>query len=331
MKKLLTTFLVLTSIVLLSACKPTTGNDDNVIYVTVYPMEYLVSEIGGDTVTVKRVPGSSTHSESIDWSAKEIIDMIGADIIFYVDGGVDTYIPNNEETVFNDGDVELINVSDYVTYNQVCYTHDHDHSEEEHEGEDHTEEPLVDPISTCEANMLSDDPHFWLDPVKMLKAAEMVKDKLIVQYPENSEVYENNFTVLEAALEKLQEDYQAMADVATKPIITTSMLFTYWHERYDIEILSLSTDVHTTETIPSDIIEFVEEAEYHELNYICFEKNANSPAGDQVLEQLQLSNPDAARADLHGLGNLTNEEIEDGETYLTIMYQNLEVLNKATK
>lgn len=319
MKKTLLLILSIMFLMTLSACK-SSENDENIIYVTVYPMQYLVEQIAGDSVTVKRVPGSTVHSDSIDWSAKEIIDMINADLLFYVNAGVDSYIPDNSDSTFSDGQVSLVDVSQSVSYNKVCYSHEHTHLE-----------PDDNPILDCDDNALSDDPHFWLDPVRMLQAAELVKDKLIVAYPENSELYENNFIVLEAALEKLNDDYQEMADDAIKPIITTAMLFTYWHARYDIEIMSIVTSPHSSESIPSDLIEFVNEAQYHFIHHILFEKNTNSPAGEQVLEALQEVDDQAIALYLHGLGNLTNEEIDNGLNYMSIMYNNLEVLKTATK
>lgn len=316
--------LLLSFTIFLSSCSNGEQVDQNVVYVTTYPVQYLVEEIAGDTVIVKRVPGSTIHSESIDWGAKEIIDMLDSDLLFYVNGGLDTYIPNNADTTFEDGNVELVDISKAVTYNQVCYTHVHDHDDDE----SHTEEEIVD---SCDENMVSDDPHFWLDPVRMKEAASLVKDKLIATFPENQEQYNNAYTVLNASLEKLDDDYQKMADEAIKPIITTVMLFTYWHERYDLEILSITNSAHSSESDPGDIIELKEEALYHFIHYIMFEKNANSPAGEQVLTQLQLEDETASALYLHGLGNITEEEVNSGKTYLTIMYENLEALKTATK
>jgi zinc transport system substrate-binding protein len=321
LKKIFLVVLIAFTTVLLAGCEKTVVEDENVVYVTVYPMQFLLEHIGGDVITVKRVPGSTAHSESIEWSGPEIIDMLEADYIFYVGAGVDNYIPNNEDNVFGEGNVELINISEYVTYNQVCYSHTHDDEEE----------PLVDPVTTCDENQLSDDPHFWLDPVRMLIAAELMRDKLTIMYPDKAEVFQNNFVLVEALLEKLDQDFQEMADAATKPIITSSMLFTYFHDRYEIEILSLTTDVHTSETIPGDIIEFVEEALLHEIHYIIFEANAYSPSGEQLLTQLLIQDPTAQAAEMYGLGNLTTEEIESGANYISLMYENLAVLEEATK
>jgi len=319
MKKIILIILSIMLFTTLTACKDD-DTDENVVYVTVYPMQYLVEQIAGDTVKVKRVPGSTVHSTSISWTPKETIDMINSDLLFFVGAGVDDYIPENEDNVFSDGDVLLIDVSQHVSYNQVCFSHDHTHLV-----------PDVDPVAECDENSLADDPHFWLDPVRMLQAAELVKDKLIVAYPDNSETYENNFTIITKLLEKLHDDFLLMETAATKPIITTVMLFTYWFDQYNIEILSLTSSDHSTEIIPDDIIDFVNEAIFHDIHYILFEKDSNSPAGDAVVDQLLSLDFDANKLYLHGLGNLTDDDINSGSTYISIMYNNLEVLNTATK
>lgn len=300
----------------LSACKNDDDDNENVIYVTVYPMEYLVNVIAGDTVTVKRIPGSTTHGDYVEWSAKEIIDIKKSDILFYINGGADDFIPNSSET-FEGGNVELIDISQHIDYNMVCYSHVHEDEE--------TSEKI------CDDTTLTEDPHFWLDPVRMIEAAEYVKDKLIATYPENSVMIKNNYTTLYAALTQLNSDYELMAESAVKPIITTVMLFTYWSERYDLEILSVTTNAHSTSSTIDDMQDLLNHAEEENIVFILFEKNANSPAGTTVLEELKQTVPTASALFLHGCGNITPDEEADGETYLTLMYENLEVLKLATK
>lgn len=319
MKKIILFFVAFMLILGLTACKGTDTDDTPVIYVTVYPMEFLVSEIAGDQVTVKHVPGTTSHGDSIDWSAKDIIDISEADLLFFIHAGADNYIPNNID-VFADGEVELVDMSQHITYNLVCYQHSHE--EEEHE------DVMLD---ECDDASLNEDPHFWLDPVLMADAALFVKDKLIATFPDNEELFNNNYTVLSSALEKLDQDYQEMADEAMKPIITTVMLFSYWHARYDIEIMSITSDAHSSESNPGDLIELLNHAVEEEIMYVLFEANANSPAGTQLLSDLQSQLPGATGADLYGLGKLTEEEYSAGATYLTLMYENLAVLENATK
>ncbi len=317
MKKILLLTALFVSVLSLSACKEPTNSDTPTVYITVYPMRFLIEEIAGDTVTVMQVPGVTSHTNSVDWSAKEIIDMIESDLLFYIHGGADDYIPNNAD-LFTSGDVELIDMSQHIDYNLVCYTHTH-------------EEETQEIQETCDDAMLSEDPHFWLDPVRMAEAALFVKDKLIATYPENEALYNNNYTVLSSSLDKLHLDYQEMADEATKPIITTVMLFTYWHVRYDIEIMSITSDAHSTESNPGDLIDVLNFATTNSIQHIMFEYNANSPAGDQLLSDLQTSTPEASALYLYGLGQITDEEKSNGSTYLTLMYENLTALETATK
>ena len=67
------------------------------------------------------------------------------------------------------------------------------------------------------------------------------------------------------------------------------------------------------------------------VHFVLFEKNTNSPAGDGVLDELLKLDETASAAYLHGLGNLTTIELETGLNYMSIMYENLDILKLATK
>lgn len=316
MKKVLLLLVTTLFVFALGAC----GNNDdpnNLVYVTVYPMQFLVEEIAGDLVTVRRVPGSTAHSESIDWTGKEIISMLNSDLLFYINAGLDTYMENTKESTFKDGNVNIVDISTYIEYNQVCFSHEHIEGEED--------------LDVCDESQLSDDPHFWLDPYRMTQAAEMIRDILILTYPEHSETFNTNHSALYADLNTLNADYEAMSLLATKPLITTTMLFTYYAERYTLDIFPITTSAHSNEESAENLIHFVELAKEHDLDYIIFEKNANSPDGDSVLSSYQEFNEDAERLYMHGLGNLTSEEIDEGLNYMSIMYANLSVLQLSTK
>jgi zinc transport system substrate-binding protein len=309
MKRILLLVLALISAVTLTACKGGIDDDKPVVYVTVYPVEFIVQQIAGDVLTVKYVPGASAHVTSVDWNAQEIIDMLNASLLFYVHAGADNYVPNNAE-LFAGGTVELVDLSQHLTYNLVCFGHDD---------------------TDCSETALSEDPHFWLDPVLMFEAAQFIKDKLIATFPEMSDNFNNNFTLLSSALDKLDDDYKQVAFTASKPIITTVKLFTYWQYEYGFDIYSITNDPHSTESHPGELIALYDFAIQNDIRYVLFEKNANSPAGEQFLEDLLTTNPDAEALYVHGLGKLTEDEYASGANYLSIMYDNLDALEKASK
>lgn len=330
MKKILTLVIVILIGVSLSGCNRTETDDRPVVYVTVYPVGFLVEEISEGTINVQRVPGSNTHSDGFSFTPKQVISMKNSVYIFYVGANLDNYIPDNEVELFSSGSVELVHIGEYIEFAQVCYdSHSHSHDEEDHveeTEEDHVEEPLV-----CDEMQLSDDPHFWLDPKRMIEVAALVRDKLTEEFPDNALMYSTNYANLVSELQQLDTSYQDMANNATKPIITTNMLFNYWTDSYGLEIFSLTPDAHNDNTIPSDIIGFRDEAVFHEIHYILFETNANSPAGEAVLSELVKIDNTADKAYLHGLASLTQEELDAQEDYLSLMYKNLVVLIEATK
>lgn len=319
-------YILLSLIVLLSFTLTGCGDDEekgNTVYVTVYPVQYLVEAIAGDTVKVERVPGSQVHSESIAWQPQEIIDMKDSDLIFYVNAGLDPYIPDSEFSTFRGASTSLVDLSSSVEYGKICASESHTHFEDDHsEGE----EPLV-----CNENSLQDDPHFWLDPVRFLVVAEFVKNELIKEYEGNSALYEANFLLLQADLVKLNEDFELMATQVTKPLLATSLLFTYISNRYLIEIISMSTTPHSGDNIPGDLIEYTQEVVAHDIRYIIYEKNSYSYAGDTLFDELNGDNYEIEKGYIHGLGNLTTEEIDTGQDYLKIMYDNLTMLHISTK
>lgn len=326
MKKLLSILLLLVVTITLAGCNPET-DDRPVIYVTTYPVGYLVEEISGGTINVQRVPGSNVHSEDNDWSAKEIISMQNSEYIFYVGANFDNFIPNDANLFSVEGDTELVHIGDYITFAKVCYEHNHDHdaTDEGDEGDHHEEE-------VCDATQEIDDPHFWLDPGRMIEVAALVKDKLTELYPDNALMYSTNYAEVVLDLTELDEAYIAMGvdEHNEKPIITTNLLFNYWHDAYDLEIISLIQDAHTDSDIPGDIIEFKEEALLHDINLILYEYNSNSPDGDALIDALIAEGVAAESRTLYGLNVLTQENINNGDDYISLMWENLEVLIEAT-
>jgi len=324
MKKIIALALITLLSLTASACQEETPDD--LVYVTNYPTYFLVETIGDGIVNTKYVPGAQAHAEHHDWSANEIIAMQDAELLFYVGAGLDPYIDRNVDSVFEGQDVELVRFEDYIDIIEVKIIHDHDHNDHHDHNDDHHD----DDHDHDEAELMP-DPHFWLDVGRMLEAAEIVRDYLIDAYPEKDTQLNNNFLPLKMLLEQLDNDYKELLSGKDKPLITNVNLFSYFEEAYgaDIRPFTLQAHAHENEPVPTDFTHFVDLAIEEDIQYILFEKNANSPAGEALLSEIQSENPDVEKQYLHPIGFLTDEELDDRENYITMMYYNLEVLNKA--
>ncbi|MFW5894801.1 MAG: metal ABC transporter substrate-binding protein [Bacillota bacterium] len=317
------TFLLLVALLVaftLVACTGDQDDDTNVVYTTTYPLYYLLEEIGDDVIDVKYVPGSQVHGESHDWSQKQIIDMQDSDYLFYVGAGYDTYITANVDSVFSDQNVELVKMEEHIDIIEVELAHDH---EDEHDDEDHDDDNGYTEVIP--------DAHFWLDASRMQEAAELVYEKLVVMYPEEETMIENNYVHTAKLLEKLDQDYKDALEDKDKPVVTNVKLFSYFEDAYDVDLhpLSLNAHAHEDETVPNDLETFVNFVIDNNLSYILFEKNATSPAGETLVSEVNKTDHSVEELYLHPIGNITTEELDENETYITLMYDNLESLEKA--
>jgi zinc transport system substrate-binding protein len=317
MKKTLFLVLALVFSFTLSACNNPT-DEDNVVYTTTYPIKFLLDSIGEDIITAKYVPGAQVHGESHDWSQKEIIDMQDSDFLFHVGSGYDTYIEANINSVFNNQNVQLIKMEDHIDILDVELIHDYEEDAEDHD-EDHSQITLLP------------DPHFWLDTSRMLEAAELIMDLLSEEYDESLDILNNNYTVVEAQLIKLHEDFSSRLTNTQKPIVTNVKLFSYFEDAYGLNIkaLTLNAHAHEDETVPTALAAFVDLIIDNNLDYVLFEKNATSPAGDTLVSEVNKLNHNVEKLYLHPIGNITTEELNQNKNYINLMYDNLASLENA--
>nr|WP_318507889.1 zinc ABC transporter substrate-binding protein [Bacillus sp. T3] len=80
----------------------------------------------------------------------------------------------------------------------------------------------------------------------------------------------------------------------------------------------------TNEPSQKKLEEIIDQAKKYNIHYILFEQNVNSKLAKIVEEEVG-----AKALTLHNLSVLTKENIDNNDTYFTIMNQNIETLSKA--
>ncbi|WP_337017237.1 metal ABC transporter solute-binding protein, Zn/Mn family [Oceanobacillus massiliensis] len=199
-----------------------------------------------------------------------------------------------------------------------------DHGEEEHaehEADDHGEH------SHDGHNHGDQDPHIWLDPIRMIEVAEIVKEELIELNPDEEATYNENFKSLEAELTALDERFSEVLEAKeNKHILVAHAAFGYWEERYGIKQIAISGLSSSSEPSQKELVEVIDLAEEYNLDYILYEQNTTNRVSDIIQEQIG-----AEALTIHNLSVLTDEDIDNHEDYLSLMDYNLEVLDKATK
>lgn len=337
MKKL-ALFAGIALIILLAACGSNTETDSGAesetaegkldVYATVYPLVYFAERIGGERVDVKSVYPAGANEHSFEPTQKDMINMADADLLFYVGLGLEGFIDNAQETLKNE-DLEFIATADAITDEQLeaaagaqadAYTED----EHGHEGEDdsHGEESAHEGHDHG-----STDPHVWISPVLSQELAASVRDALTAKDPEGAEEFEKNYEELVAELEALDESFQNLDEkVERDTFFVSHAAFGYLAEPYGFEQVAVAGLNSQDEPSQKELTEIVDMAREKDIQYIVFEQNVSSNLTEVIQNEVG-----AEAIEMHNLGVLTQEDIDNDETYFTLMEKNLQALETVLK
>ncbi|MHC0038958.1 metal ABC transporter solute-binding protein, Zn/Mn family [Pseudoneobacillus sp. C159] len=310
MKKL-KTFLVLMVIlnVLLVGCSNNNNqpkdNDKLIIYTTVYPLQYFTEKLAGDFVSVHSIypPGADEHT--FEPSQRDMMNVADAQVFFYIGLGLEGFVEKAKKTLKNEG-VEFFALGEQVHVEEAEV-----HDDDEHEDDGHHHGDI--------------DPHIWLDPVYAKELALGIKEQLENRLPENKEQIEANYKSLEKDLDELHLAFEdVMNNRVHKEMIVSHAAFGYWEKRYGVKQISISGISSTSEPTQKQLRKIVDIARKKNIQYILFEQNVSSKLGDIIKDEIG-----AKPLPLHNLSTLTEENIKNKETYITLMYQNLNSIKTA--
>lgn len=191
---------------------------------------------------------------------------------------------------------------------------------EEVDEEDHVED--VSEEESLEEDAHSIDPHVWISPVLSQKLAAAIKDSLIQADAEGAEIYEANFNELVAELKQLDQSFSDLSStVENKTFFVSHAAFGYLAETYGFEQVAVAGLNSQDEPSQKELVEIVNLAKEKSIDYIVFEQNVSSKLTEVIQKEIG-----AEAVNMHNLSVLTQEDIDNNETYFTLMRKNFAVL-----
>ncbi|MGI2328305.1 metal ABC transporter solute-binding protein, Zn/Mn family [Planococcus sp. YIM B11945] len=324
-----------------SAAQTADSTEQLEVFTTVYPLAYFTEEIGGNYVNVQSIypPGSNEHT--FEPTQKDMIALAEADALFYIGLELEGFVDNAKETLKNEN-VEFIATSESISESDLGEGHSHGHETEEHdhEQEEATEEHNHDHEHTEETEEHSHaheeeigehghahdtvDPHIWISPVLSQKLAETIKNELVERDEEHAAEYEGNYEKLVAELEELDQSFKTVAENADqKSFFVSHEAFGYIANTYGFDQVAVAGLNSEDEPSQKELTQIVELAKEKDIHYIAFEQNVSSKIAEVIQNEIG-----AEAVHMHNLSVLTQEDIEQGETYFTLMEKNLAVFEK---
>lgn len=297
-------------ILLLSACskqeKSEQATDEQlIIHTTLYPLEYIIKQIGKEAIIVDTIfpPGVDAHT--YEPASKEITNLATGDAFVYLGAGMEGFAETAASALANQ-DVQLIEIGKHEELFMEA-------NEEEHDHDDHHHSDL--------------DPHIWLDPLKMIEIGQIIMDELILLNPELETNFNDNFINFEQDMKELHESFaETLSAKEQKQILVTHAAYGYLESRYGIEQLSISGLSTTDEPSQKQLAEIARTADELKIKFVIFEQGTANKTAEIIQDHIG-----AEKLFMHNLEVLTEADIEHEEDYLSLMENNLRVLDKATK
>jgi zinc transport system substrate-binding protein len=292
-----------------------TKTDKIQIVATLFPQYDFARQIAGDKaeVTMLLPPGMESHS--YEPTPSDVMKIHDSDLFLYTGEEMEAWAQKLVESM-DDSNSIVVNVSKGIDLARTEDLEEHGHDEE---GEDHEHEKEAGHSHVY-------DPHIWTDPVLAKTMVANILDGLCLADPSNSDYYRKNAERYLIELDNLDKEFTEIASKAKrdKIIFGSRFAFYYFVNRYGIEYDS-AFDSCSSETEPSTkkIAALMDEVKSENIPVIYYAEIEEPKTAKSIAEETG-----ARLLLLHSCHNVTKDEFERGETYLSLMKQNAENLKE---
>ena len=290
---------------------------------TIYPIGYLLNRIGGN-----RIEQISIQNKSMVQIANLLpnYDEILSDslVLFHI-GDLEPYMDLYKEEVsalvdMSAGDLSILNcLYEYKRYTPVIV----DGKVSYVEGP-YYEGDIFDEIDTYDL-----DPFIWLSPSGMYCMAKDVYEYLSSNYVEQSAYFTENYNLVADDLIALDASYQALANRLVKEnksikFVSMTGSFGCWQKDFGFQVYPVCLSKYGAVPSLAQLEVIKNRIRNDHVQYIAYEQNLPEDM-QQVFLQLE-EELGLKRITLHNISSLTAAQIESGKDYLSLMYENLSVL-----
>ena len=322
MKKLIRLLIILMTLLLISGCatvKP-------YLSYTVYPVGYLINRISGGKIEAVSIQNNNiVQTSNIVDNFTELLE--NSTYFFHIgelEPYIDLYKNEIDQTGVTSVDLSTLNAIYKFQRYTLVYV---DGKESFIEGPYYNSE-LFESIDTNENDLI-----LWMDPIGMLSMAKTIYQVLSSNYVEASSTFTENYEKLESDLIGLDASYQNLATKLKKEnrtikFVSMSASFGNWQKAYGFQIYPVCLSKYGA--LPSEAeLEIIKQRIIDDgVKYIAYEPNMTEEMTvlfNQLEDELKLT-----RVNLNNISSLTPSQLANNKDYLSLMYENLNVLENMT-
>jgi zinc transport system substrate-binding protein len=166
------------------------------------------------------------------------------------------------------------------------------------------------------------DPHVWLDPALAKQIVLGIAGALARADPGGRAAYEAAGREYAAKLDALHARYeQTLSSCERRDLVTSHAAFGYLASRYRLEQEAIRGVSPEAEPTPRRLAELVAFVRKHGVKYVFTETTVSPKVAETLAREAG-----AKTLVLHTLESLSDAELAQGKTYLTVMEENLRAL-----
>ncbi len=311
------------------------GNDPSdgkvQIVTTIFPeYDWTVNILGRDAqnAEVTMLLDSGVDLHSYQPSADDILTISNCDVFVYIGGESEKWVDDVLKEAQNSSMivVDLMDVlGDSVKEEEVVEgmqeesEHDHDHEEGDHEDDEHEEEKEY-------------DEHIWLSLKNASKCVDGIAEAVIKVNPDNADAYRKNADEYIARINDLDKEYQSAAAAApVKTLLFADRFpFRYMTDDYGLKYYAAFVGCSAETEASFETIAFLAgKTDELSLDSVIKIEGTDQRIADTVVKSTKKKNQKVLT--LNSMQSVTSKDISNGEDYLSVMTENLDVLKKALK
>jgi zinc transport system substrate-binding protein len=297
-------------VMLLPACRqkePMSGREKLQVVTTLFPLYDFVRVVGGDKVDVSLLLPPGVEPHSFEARPEDMIRINRAGLFIYTNPYMEPWVAGLLKGVDRQR-VTVVDASAGITFLRAGY-HEDGHGADKtghHSG----------------AGM---DPHVWLSIPNAGKMVATIADALAVKDPANGNYYRANAASYQQKLAELDRKFQeGLSSCGTRRFLHGGhYAFGYLADRYNLQYISAYAISADAEPRPQKLVELIGLMRRYTITYIFYEELISPRVAEAIARETG-----ATLLPLHGIHNISRDDLQRGATYLSLMEQNLANLRK---
>lgn len=281
------------------------------VITTIFPPYDFVRQLAGREAQVSMLlpPGSESHT--YEPTPKEVARIAQCDLFVYNGGVSDTWVENLLEAAEIDRD-KTVRMMDFV------------------QPLEEAEEGILDPGHDHDENAIPHlhayDEHIWTSPKNALLIVSGIADGLIQADPAHADLYRANLEDYRQKLKALDQAFETIVKEGKRREIIVADRFPliYFTTDYGLAYTAAFPGCAAeSDPKPRTVAAIIDRVRAEEIPYIFYIEFSNEELADLIVEETG-----AEKLLFHTIHNVSKEDLDQGASYLSLMWQNAENLKR---